>query len=137
MKKILPTSTTLSVNKKGFTLVELLVVISIIAILSIIGLTVFTGVQKNARDARRQSDVDAIAKALETTYNNATAAYPAIDCTKAFSQGTCPQDPLGGHYIGMPFAGAATFEICADLEKDGLEDDTLPAAKDYCRKNQQ
>ncbi len=49
---------------KGFTLVELLVVISIIAILSVIGITIFSGVQKNARDAQRKGDINAIAKAM-------------------------------------------------------------------------
>ena len=50
MKKFLPK---LKTNPLGFTLVELLVVVAIIAVLSVIGITIFTGVQKNARDARR------------------------------------------------------------------------------------
>lgn len=60
---------------RGFTLVELLVVISIIAILSVIGMVVFSGVQKNARDARRRGDIEAIAKALEI-YHLTTGSYP-------------------------------------------------------------
>ncbi|MDO8619681.1 MAG: type II secretion system protein, partial [Candidatus Daviesbacteria bacterium] len=52
------------------TLVELLVVISIIAILSVIGITVFSGVQKGARSAKRIADMKAIALSLEIYYND-------------------------------------------------------------------
>ncbi len=62
-------------RRSGFTLIELLVVISIIAILSTIGLAVFINVQKNARDAKRRQDLDAISKALTLYYNNA-GFYP-------------------------------------------------------------
>lgn len=60
---------------KGFTLVELLVVISIIAILSVVGITIFSSVQKSARDTRRKADLRAIAGALEI-YKNNTGTYP-------------------------------------------------------------
>lgn len=78
-------------NKKGFTLVELLVVIAIIAILSVIGLTVFTGVQANARDARRKSDIDAIAAAIETTKTPGTVYYTSLPAT-SFSGNKVPSD---------------------------------------------
>lgn len=55
-------------EQKGFTLVELLVVISIIAILSVIGITVFSGVQKGARDAKRKEDFHAISLAIQQYY---------------------------------------------------------------------
>lgn len=78
-------------NYKGFTLIELLVVIAIIAILSVIGLTLFNGVQQNARDARRKSDVDAIAAALESTRQPGTAYYSTLTGT-SFSSGVIPLD---------------------------------------------
>lgn len=106
---------------KGFTLVELLVVISIIAILSVIGITVFSGVQKNARDAKRISDIKAIANALEQ-YHLQYGGYPCGlansnssvigDGSQAntygdklkefFSGGVVPTDPLPSK--GYPYA---------------------------------
>ena len=73
------------INKRGFTLVELLIVITIIAVLSVIGITVYSGVQKNARDARRRADIDSIAKALEIYKSQNNTYTPAISfpCTGA------------------------------------------------------
>lgn len=92
MKKFLPKS---SNNPQGFTLVELLVVVSIIAILSVIGITVFGSVQRGARDARRKADIDSIAKAMEANYNTAACVgtYCALSAT-FFANGQVPIDPI-------------------------------------------
>ena len=50
--------------QKGFTLVELMVAISIIAILSTIGMVMFSAAQEGARDARRKGDLEDIKKAM-------------------------------------------------------------------------
>lgn len=143
MKKLLPKSVK---NPKGFTLVELLVVISIIAVLSVIGFTIFTGVQKNARDSRRKADIDSIAKALEANYTSGSATpYPVLAGTM-FAGGLVPDDPQNQApytYTGKPGAAAASYTVCAKLEngKGGNSSDTSgTAAADggfYCRKNQQ
>ncbi len=96
-------------NRKGFTLVELLVVVSIIAILSTIGLVVFTDSQKNARDARRKADIDAVAKAIEAKRTPASATYNSISGTD-FSSGAFPTDSTTAQYC---FAESATTAIAS------------------------
>lgn len=57
-------------KKKGFTLVELLVVISIISILTIVGISSFKTVQIKSRDTRRKNDLNSVSKALNMYYND-------------------------------------------------------------------
>lgn len=88
MKNFLPRTLNTS---KGFTLVELMVVIAIIAILSVVGLTIFSGVQQQARNSRRQSDIQAIAKALESAKQVNVAAYASLT-VNSFAGGTIPNE---------------------------------------------
>ena len=61
--------------KKGFTLMELLVVISVIAILIAVGITSYASINKRSRDARRKSDIEQVRSALEL-YRSAKGYYP-------------------------------------------------------------
>jgi len=65
-------------NIFGFTLVELLVVISIIGILTMIGAVAYSGAQKKARDTQRKTELDALSKALMMYYND-NGVFPALD----------------------------------------------------------
>jgi prepilin-type N-terminal cleavage/methylation domain-containing protein len=47
----------MQINKKGFTIVELLVVIVVIAILATISVTAYNGIQNRANNTAIQSDV--------------------------------------------------------------------------------
>lgn len=60
---------------KGFTLVELVVVIAIIAILTSVGLVSYTDFNRRARDARRKADLEVIRQALEL-YRADNGVYP-------------------------------------------------------------
>lgn len=123
--------------RRGFTLVELLVVIAIIAILSVIGVTVFTGIQKNARDSKRKADIESIAKAYEVKYNN-TGTYGDLDPTKSentslFSSKAFPKDPRDKDYtivVNGTTANASGFRVCAALERNG--DDTCASVSNTC-----
>lgn len=63
-------------EKKGFTLLELLVVITIIALLSgVLWVNFATSIVKG-RDSRRKQDLESISKALELYYHD-NKAYPS------------------------------------------------------------
>lgn len=57
-----------AVAQKGFTIVELLIVIVVIGILAAITIVAYNGIQQRARDSQRKTDIVALTKALELYY---------------------------------------------------------------------
>lgn len=147
-------------NKYGFTLVELLVVISIIAILSVVGVVTYTGVQSKARDTKRKEDIEAMQKVLEVHYNDTacgavpTSAQPYCLVTSAnasilFANGSIPSYPFNPDgtsvYSGIPTSAGSNFTLCAKLENSagnydndgGVNPNSTNTGGYYCLKNQQ
>ncbi len=132
-------------QKNGFTLMELLVVISIIAILISIGLTSFSTAQKKARDSKRKSDIKEVQNALEQYYSVCGSNYPTPSGTfvapivclspSLAIMPTVPSDPRGTtpYYCGpTPAASNCTgtgYQICAILEGE--------TPNTFCISNQQ
>ena len=56
-------------KRRGFTIVELIIVITIMGILLVLGVVNLRGSQVSARDSQRRSDVDAIAANLDQYYS--------------------------------------------------------------------
>lgn len=125
-------------EKKGFTLIELLVVIAIIGILAsttLVGLNVAT---RNARDARRKSDLSSLQTALGLYYSE-NQAYPSTNTNSAdaanwnslltgFMQ-TMPKDPKNtGANVYTYTVTANGYELKAVLEgKCKNEPNCIPA----------
>jgi general secretion pathway protein G len=63
--------------KKGFTMIEILISIAIIAVLTAIGIVSYVNINKNARDAKRRGDIEQIRSALEL-YRSDKGYYPAV-----------------------------------------------------------
>ena len=64
-------------NQRGFTIVELLIVIVVIGILAGLVITTFTGIQQRARNTERQTDIKAIHGQVEAYYAS-NGKYPSL-----------------------------------------------------------
>ena len=96
--------------KKGFTIVELLIVIVVIAILAGISLVAYGNIQSKARDADRQSDMSILQKKLEIYYTE-NSAYPN---TAQMQNPTFRKEKLAieNSDVFKPPIGSATMTYC-------------------------
>ena len=66
-----------NLNNKGFTIVELLIVIVVIGILALLVITTYSGIQAKARNAKRQTDLQSIQTQLEAFFSQ-NGYYPSL-----------------------------------------------------------
>jgi prepilin-type N-terminal cleavage/methylation domain-containing protein len=116
--------------KKGFTLLELLIVISIIGILVTVAAASYTSSQQKARNSRRMSDMKAVQNAAEQYYSAQTSpAYPDQNNLASFGtylpQGY-PTDPKNNAPFVYTYVNQSgdttTYCACAELEPAGSSD---------------
>lgn len=110
-------------NRKGFTLLELLVVIGIIAILVSFATVSYSSAQVRTRDSRRKSDLNAAKNALEQYYAGNNLSYPAANCNAVASPDSngvtymqsWPSDP-GSYGAYSATCNGTTYCVCAQME---------------------
>ena len=113
-------------SAEGFTLIEVLVVATIIGILSTIGISSFQAVTKSGRDALRRADLEQIRSALEI-YKSENGSYPeATGCRANLSSdyiGSYPLDPKSSAYNYCYIKeGSILYKLCAHLENGNASD---------------
>lgn len=108
--------------KKGFTLLELLIVISIIGILVTVATASYSSSQKKARNSRRMSDMKSVQNAAEQYYADNNAAYPPdTSFGDEYLPSGWPNDPKSSftyEYTPSPAApaSATSYIACAQME---------------------
>lgn len=135
-------------RKNGFTLLELLVTISIIGILMALATVSFTTAQRNGRDSRRRADVEGVRKALEQ-YQALNTQYPP-DCSDLTDLETVlpnglPRDPKNdAPYVYYLTCSTTSYCMCAQLEQTGKGNANLNDCSDmaaggdyFCAQNLQ
>jgi general secretion pathway protein G len=123
-------------TRRGFTLIEVLVAATIIALLTAIGVVSYASANRSARDAKRKSDLEQIRAALEM-FRADCGKYPVTNTvvpgnTLALNGTSCPgysdstvtymrqvpQDPKGNYRYSQRDSGAS-YVLCACLEGSG------------------
>ena len=84
---------------RGFTLIEVLIVVAIIGILTAILVANYNDARKNSRDKIRKSELKEMQLALEL-YKSQNNSYPAsLDTLVPTFVPSVPLDPSGGSYV--------------------------------------
>ncbi len=131
---------TISMKKKmyrGFTLVELMIVMAIIGLLGSLTMVATAGTRISSRDIRRVSDVQQVVTALEFYYNRAdtyptiiTSLMPLTDGSRTYlesvPENTFPRqdgDCLDRNFLYEALPGSATYQVtfCLGSDKNRLK----------------
>lgn len=121
-------------KQKGFTIVELLIVIVVIGILATLVIVTFSGIQQKARNTKRQTDINAISSHVESFYAQ-NGYYPTLahmnDATwrGTNTKGLDPaalKDPKGSAQtlVGTPAANSYAYEPTTDDGDDCSTDES-------------
>lgn len=125
----------MQVKKAGFTLMELIIAMAILAIITSSLLGGYMSSQKKARDAQRKSDLKQIQNALEAYANDYRGRYPDADsgriggvawggefnnpsATTTIYMKVLPEDPKGVDYLYWVSSDNTGYRLYACLEND-------------------
>jgi prepilin-type N-terminal cleavage/methylation domain-containing protein len=124
----------------GFSLVELLVVISIIGIISVVGAVAFSKAQKEGRDRRRIDDLKTIQSAAEQYYF-LNGRYPtSIDVAwtgpgNQMILAKFPTDPNNINAYTNNIGGANSYCVCTSIVMENIKNSNSKAGCNFLVSN--
>jgi general secretion pathway protein G len=93
-------------NDKGFTMIEMMVVLIIIAVLIAGGIKAYLGYVNNAKITKATTAITNMEAALDAYYaSNSSIGYPTSEVDAGIDIGTTNRDPWGGQYVYTPGSG--------------------------------
>lgn len=98
-------------KSKGFTLIEIVVVVAIAGLIMGLVFTSISGAQKARRDQARKSDINRFVAALEQSAGNNAGVYPV----------GCGCNPVSGYWTATPPLGGA-YSILATKDTTPITD---------------
>lgn len=123
-------------GRQGFTLIEILVAATIIAVLSVSGVASYTSINKRSRDAKRKSDLEQVRSALEMFrvdkgyYPNSSGIWYTFSSVEAYVvpdyAPSVPTDPKStaakpvDYYYFSTGTGLKAYNycLCAQMESE-------------------
>ena len=105
---------------KGFTLIELAVVLAIIAVLAAVLTPMVMNYTEQGRVARAQADVRTIADAVRL-YQRDTGRWPVYDSSATYTSATAAATVIGSSQGSNPANGTATWNVAGVIGTTSLE----------------
>lgn len=103
-------------KERGFTLVELLVTMTIMAVLISLALVSYQGARRSARDGKRKAELEEIRSALEMYRADEGIYPPDLPTLDGAGYIEVPSDPIAGRSYSYNRTSANAYNLCAALE---------------------
>ena len=122
-------------NKKGFTLIELMVVVAIIGVLALLGLRLYTGQQQKAKEAIVKANAGTVHTIIQSELADGAIDATAMTALITSMNGSAGmQNPFGGTVVQASVAddAAGVVEVTTvsttEFTIQGYSGDSTPAA---------
>lgn len=103
-------------NKKGFTIIEVMIVLAVAGVIMLIVLLAVPALERSQRNTQRKNDVTTIVGGVNDYASNNNGALPTAWANNQFTgaAGTTPSGAKLGYYTAVPFATGTQGALSTD-----------------------